>query len=236
MNLKKIFNETKDKATKFVEDIDKEEMSKKADNLRKGFQDQLKKYNVDEKIEKVKKESVLISEAISEGAKEVYLENEELLKKPVDQVSKVIDKIAKHSTEIKWTGGIVAGVVAPVPTLVVSSLLFLLSSDEEQEKAKEKRENDTIDDDVAESLEETLKNKENMPENVSTSNEWINFEINLSENTSTGTVLRGTFKDQTFETIGVKKMQELADILPDEEEAQEAKRLINSWISWYNSK
>lgn len=228
-----------EKTKTFVSSIDKESVEKFAEKARKETQAKLKEYGVDEKIEELKKEGVIIKDSISKSATEVYKENEDLLEKPVAKASEVIKKITEHSTTIKWAGAITAGVVAPVPTLVASSLLYLLSSDEEKEKITEENKNmvgDVKESAVVKSTAEMMKNKEILPEKVVTKNEWVEVTIDLSNKTAFGILKKGNWKGTSFDQMGIDNMKDLANQLPETETALEAKSLINYWVSWKESK
>lgn len=251
-DIEKAFKKATDKATEVVKDlsntvsdvvskIDKDKVEELAQKSRKEVQSKMKEYGVDEKFEALKKESELIGDAISQSAKEVYKENEEILEKPVSKVSEVVEKIKEHREKIKWAGAVTAGVVAPVPTLIASSIFYLMSSEEEKDKK------DILDDEINQDIDtekasqkevvkETAKimaQKEKLPEVMKTENEWITVNINLKSKNAYGTINKGPFKGSSFQEMGVDNMKKLMDKLPEGvESAEEARELIRCWVSW----
>lgn len=232
------------KAADFVTTIDKDKIEKFAEDSRQTIQTKLKDLGVDEKIEVVKKESSIIGDSISKSAQEVYKENEELLEKPVAKVTEVFSVIAKHSEKIKWAGAITAGVIAPVPTLVASSLFYLLSSDEEKENMKnseDKRQINGVDEqELISSTAELMSKKEALPEKVITKNEYVEVTINIKQNSASGIIIKGGLKGSSFHELGIENMKNLADKLPKGDadidgKAEEARTLINYWIGWKKS-
>lgn len=238
-DLKKLYKEASEKATKFVKKIDKESIEEFAENSRKNIQSKLQEYGVNEKIDVIKKESSVIGDSISQSAKEVYKENEEILEKPVAKVNEVISAISKHTSKIKWAGAITAGVVAPVPTLVASSLFYLLSSEDEKEKRETQTSDRKIDGvsekEVIESTAKMLEKKESLPEKIQAENEWVKVTLDVKNNVAYGTVMKGHLKGTSFNNLGVDAMKSLAEQLPQTESAEDAKTLINHWIHWKNS-
>lgn len=233
------------KATEVVKDvvnkIDKDKVEELAQKSRKEVQSKMKEYGVDEKFEALKKESELIGDSISQGAKEVYKENEGILEKPVNKISEVIDKVKEHREKIKWAGAVTAGVVAPVPTLIASSIFYLMSSEENKDKK------DILDDEVNQDIDteksyqkevvketaEIMAQKEELPEVIKTENEWITVNINLKNKNAYGTINKGPFKGASFQEMGVDNMKKLMDKLPEGiESAEEARELIRWWVSW----
>jgi hypothetical protein len=206
-----MFKSFLDKAKEVAKNVDVDSVKKVANEARSTVQSKMKEHGVDEVIEKVKEEGKIIGKAVSNAANEVYKENEEVLEKPVGMASKAVKKVTKHSEEIKWAGGIVAGVVAPIPTLLATTAIFLLSEDEMTEEQKKES--------------EELKKADAQ----FMTNSYIEVKVDTNQSDKSkiieGKVLSGSFEGQTFEEIGVDKMKTLKSILETELKKDEEKEL-----------
>lgn len=199
-----------------------------ANQARDKVQTKMKEHNIDEVVNKVKKEGSIISKAVSVAASELYKENEETLEKPVSIVTDAWGKVSKHSEEIKWAGGVVIGVAAPMTTLLASTAYFLLSEDDEDTKKS------------------TNKNKEKPPMIVK--NSFVEVVVDFKNKTMEGVVLKGSFADCSFDEVGYENLMNLSNILQksidqdikglslsdEQEEMKETIKLITRWLNLKN--
>lgn len=199
MKLSEIYKKTKDS-------IEKIDVKKIRNDSRSKIQEHLKSSGLDQNIKSAQNKYKELEAIAIKKSNEFYKENEDKLEKPISTISNALNKVSEHKEPLKWAGAIISGIVAPVPTLIASSILFMISSDDEA--------------------------TENIPDVVRTENEWISLLINSKENTTAGIVKKGSFKGKSFDEIGVKNMKILASKLPDTKEAIETKDLIMEWINW----
>lgn len=227
------------KLIKKAKELNVDEIAK---NTKKTIKQKMKENGIDQEIEKLKKGGQIISEAVKKSAKDVYAENKDTLERPVEIIDGVLKKVSPYKEHLKWTGVVAAGVVMPVSTLIASSVIYILSEDEEdvlnkddlktkEEQEKKDTKNETI---------ELLNQKE--PEVIKSNNSLVSININLKTKEITGTVLIGKLKNKSFEEIGVEQMQKLNDSLIDlknntslnisEKDIKETKMAINAWLKF----
>lgn len=231
-----MFKDILNKAKKKMEEseIDLGSVKSVANKARNTVQEKMKEHGVDEVVDKVKKEASVVSKAATTAATEIYKENEEFLEKPVGAISNTWEKVSKHSEELKWAGGIVVGIVAPIPTLIASTAYFLLSEEEMTEEQKEEN--------------EKLKKQEPMI----VKNSYIEVRVDFESKQMEGLVLTGSMEGKSFEEIGVEKMESLSLLLKntlkeDEEkeglsdlspakikEMEDTITLISRWVKYKN--
>ncbi len=236
IDVKSKIKQIKEKASEMTKDIDRDSIEEYARTQKEKVNRAMDDSGLSAKIDVLKVESSKVASAISESAKEVYNENEELLQKPVAEISGLVDKASKHKETFKWIGGITAGIVAPVPTLVATTLIYMLSDDETKEKIDKDSENETIDGQnkkkVVSSMVEILEKKEEYPEKTITETDKVSLEINLKEQTVNGTILMGENKGRSFEEIGTNGMSILLGKLNKMESKDHAtEKLIQAWLS-----
>lgn len=215
--LKNLLNKAKEK----IDSVDLKSVEHYSKEAKKTVQSEMKKHGVDKVVTKVKKEAAIVGKAVSQAAEEVYADNKDTLEKPVTAVSGVVNKISKHSEEIKWAGGILAAIVMPVTTAVAGAAIFFLSEDEEDLTESQRAEKKKI--------EEELKDKDV----VSTSTSLVELVYDKKSKQVYGKVLVGAQKDRSFEDIGLEDMKELRSQLDMEnKDHKETAKLISGWINW----
>lgn len=244
-NNKKIDKDFFSRAKSLAKSFDKHSIELFAENTRKTFQDKLVETGLDEHIKEfkvqVKEDSKLISDSVLKTAKNIYVENESFLNKPVSFISdNYNENIKPHAEKIKWAGIVAAGVVAPVTALVASSVFYLLSDDDAKKKISDDNnhlmDNGLNKSEVVKHTAAKIKNENVFENKVLTENQWVSVVIDLQDKSATGIILKGKLKGRTFEDIGIENMVSLMNMLPDEPDANDAKGLINHWVYWRNSK
>lgn len=209
-----MFNDLMNKAKDLASNIDMQKAEEIAKKGKKAVRSQLKEHGVEDYIDRVKSETAIVKQAVVESAQAVYKENEELLEKPVGIVSDVVDKVSKHSDELKWAGGIAVAVVAPVTTAVASAAIFILSDD----------------DIMPEEKKQVIKDLDI----IRSETELVEIIVDQKNSKIFGKIRSGKLKDKTFEELGEENMRELLSQLDVEgnEDHKSTSRLINGWLSW----
>lgn len=214
---KNLINKAKEK----IETVDLKSVESYTKNAKKTVQREMEKHGVDKVVDRVKKEANIVGKAVSQAAEEVYNENKETLEKPVNKVSGVVNKVSKHSEELKWAGGIIAAFAMPVTTAVAGAAIFLLSKDEEDLTDEEKVKKEEIVSEIKDSKA------------ITTKTSLVEIVFDKEKNEVHGRIISGSQEGKSFEEIGVEDMTELKSQLdlsnPDHKATA---NIISGWLKW----